>query len=231
MDITCPPIYGGLTEYGSPWYDDGVGKAVAAAPGDGSLVAQRNGTSSFRGLQPPFERAIYPDSRCALPQRLSFFCSWPRRLSAAPGCTYIGGCGYRAPGCPGSCRIGEVWTSPRRESPRLPGCSQHPGGTSSPKADGLYKSCWRNAAPLGRPFTAESRPGAHRSNGGSADLVTVPAPGRQQGRARFKGPPMLPSPHQITSRGNDTLTPWIHRKGPFLTGNGPKTPQKTGVHI
>ena len=195
------------------------------------LVATGRRTSSSRGLQPPCERASTLAAVVSLPQQRLFLCSWPRRLSAAPGCTYIGGCGYRAPGRLGGCRIGEVWTSPRRESPRLPGRSQLPGGTSSPKADGLYKSCWRNAAPLGRPFTAEPRPGAHRSIGGSADLVTVPAPGRQQGRARFKGPPMLPSPHQITSRGNDTLTPWIHRKGPFPVRNGPKTPQKTVVHI
>ena len=213
------------------------------------LVATGRRTSSSRGLQPPCERASTLAAVVSLPQQRLFLCSWPRRLSAAPGCTYIGGCGYRAPGSDQGqitdcsercirpalgcccCRNGEVWTSPRRESPRLPGCSQHPGGTSSPKADGLYKSCWRNAAPLGRPFTAEPRPGAHRSIGGSADLVTVPAPGRQQGRARFKGPPMLPNPHQITSRGNDTLTPWIHRKGPFPVRNGPKTPQKTVVHI
>ena len=50
-------------------------------------------------------------------------------------------------------------------------------------------------------------PGGATWQPGPADLVTVPAPGRQaQGRARFKGPPMLPSPHQPTSGKTDTLT-------------------------
>lgn len=38
------------------------------------------------------------------------------------GCTHIAGCGYRARARDGGRTvIGEVWTSPRRESPRLPG--------------------------------------------------------------------------------------------------------------
>lgn len=62
-------------------------------------------------------------------------------------------------------RNGEVWTSPRRESPRLPGRSQRPGGTSSPKADGLYKSCWRIAARMGDPYPRIPPPGARRQYG------------------------------------------------------------------
>lgn len=141
-----------------------------------------------------------------------FFCSWPRCLSAAAGCTYIVGCGYRVPGRLGGCRNGEVWTSPRRESPRLPGSNQPPGGTSSPKADGLYKSCWRIAAPHGAAFTAGPRRRAQVDSVGPADLVTVPAPGRQvQGWARCKGPPMLPNPHQPTSAAGEPLKMLSHK--------------------
>ena len=40
------------------------------------------------------------------------------------GGSHTAGCGYRGrPQGPGGSAIGEVWTSPRRESPRIPGCS------------------------------------------------------------------------------------------------------------
>ena len=65
-------------------------------------------------------------------------------------------------------------------------------------------------------------PGGATWQPGPADLVTVPAPGRQQGRARFKGPPMLPSPHQITSAMTATLT----GKCPKNRIESPKNTQK-----
>ena len=73
-------------------------------------------------------------------------------------------------------------------------------------------------------------PGGATWQPGPADLVTVPAPGRQaQGRARFKGPPMLPSPHQITSAITATLAQISPENGTENRKNGPKNPKKTGV--
>lgn len=157
----------------------------------------RTANGSCRGLQPPFEKGHpVPGQLLCATTTAVFFCSWPRCHSAAAGCTYIAGCGYRAPDRRGGCRIGEVWTSPRRESPRLPRRSQRPGGTSTAKADAVNKSCWRIAAPLGRPLSRRPLGGATECIS-AANLATVPAPSRLlQGRARNKGPPMLASPHQ-----------------------------------
>ena len=101
--------------------------------------------------------------------------------------------------CPGSGRRphnGEVWTSPRIESPRLPGRNQPPGGTSSPKADGLYKRCWRIAAPHGATLGPWLRPTGRKVGQRSrGHLARLPAPGRcAKGGPGVKGPPMLQQP-------------------------------------
>lgn len=83
------------------------------------------------------------------------------------------------------CRNGEVWTSPCRESPRLPLRSQRSGGTSSPKADGLYKSCWRIAAPHGA--TLDTGPGSVGASGAQRARCTL-RPSRLRATGAQGGP-------------------------------------------
>lgn len=138
----------------------------------------------------------------SLPQQRLFLCSWPRCLSAAAGCTYTGVVATVAPPGRTRCRNGEVWTSPCRESPRLPLCSQHSGGTSSPKADGLYKSCWRKAAPLAGRLLPGVRAWGRFQAIRTPGPASVPAPGRA-GRA---GPiaRALPAHEPPPDRADDT---------------------------
>ena len=87
------------------------------------------------------------------------------------------------------------------------------------------------ATPHGVTLYSRPRPGAPSEHRGPADRVTVPAPGRQRGRARFKGPPMLPSPHQITSAMTATLAPISPENGTENRKNGPKNLKKQGCNI
>lgn len=100
------------------------------------------------------------------------------------------------------CRNGEVWTSPCRESPRLPLRSQRSGGTSSPKADGLYKSCWRKAAHLAGRLLPGVRAWGRFQAIRTPGPASVPAPGRA-GRA---GPitRALPAHEPPPDRADDT---------------------------
>lgn len=96
--------------------------------------------SFIMGLPPRMKGLCRPLPAVVLHHNSCFFLpSWPRCQSAAAGCTYTGGVATVPPLGRSQCRNGEVWTSPRRESFRLPDRSQRSGGTSSPKADGLYK--------------------------------------------------------------------------------------------
>lgn len=70
-------------------------------------------------------------------------------------------------------RIGEVWTSPRRESPRIPDRRQRSGVTSTPKAEGVYKSCWRKAAPPGAARIDSAASGRLLAKG-AAESAIVP---------------------------------------------------------
>lgn len=136
-----------------------------------------------------------------------FLCSWPRCHQQRRG-VHIPGVWLPSPR-PGrdlgavSVRCG------RAPAENRPGSGTAASGTGERQALKLmgYTSHVGGLRPrMGRPFTAEPARGRNLVPG-SADLVTVPAPGRQaQGRARFKGPPMLPSPHQPTSGKTDTLT-------------------------
>ena len=132
-----------------------------------------------------------------------FFCSWPRCLSAAAGCTYTGVVATVAPPGRTRCRNGEVWTSPRRESPRLPLRSQRSGGTSSPKADGLYKSCWRIAAQ--QWATLDTGPGSVGASGAQRARCTLRW--SRLRAASVKGGPVtraLPCSRALTRQPDDT---------------------------
>lgn len=101
------------------------------------------------------------------------------------------------------CRNGEVWTSPCRESPRLPLRSQRSGGTSSPKADGLYKSCWRIAAQ--QWATLDTRPGSVGASGAQRARCTLRW--SRLRAASVKGGPVtraLPCSRALTRQPDDT---------------------------
>ena len=138
--------------------------------------------------------------------------------SAAAGCTYIGGCGYRAPTARRrgavSVRCGRA---PAENRPGSPAATSRRGERQPLKLTRYRSNVGGMATPHGVTLYSRPRPGAPSEHRGPADRVTVPAPGRQRGRARFKGPPMLPSPHQITSAMTATLARSV-----------PKTGQKTG---
>ena len=153
----------------------------------------------------------YQELLCVTTTALIFLSSCTRCRTAAAGGTYIRGCGYRGPAGTIPARNGEVWTSPRRESPRrgpssqLGPCRQ---GLKLIPAAAARLNMLEDCGPLrGAALTPAAAQGRNWANT-AGDCVTVPAPGRRYRRARNKGPPMLPNPHQITETR--------HQPGPKL---------------
>ena len=107
---------------------------------------------------------------------------WPRRV--APGAVTVR-CGRaHAENRPGSRYAASA--AGERQALKLMGYTSHVGGMRPRK---------------GRPLTPGPAHRAHDGQRGQVYLANVPAPGRQRtGRARYKGPPMLKSPHQTTRR-------------------------------
>lgn len=156
---------------------------------------------SIPGAYPWFDRYIVPGSRCLLAPGNGFFL----RLAVPPMgggtvCTYRG-CGYRVP----------AWKRPGAQTVRSgPADAENgPGSRCAASAAGErqalklmgYTSHVGGMRPRkGRPLTPGPAHRAHDGQRGQVYLANVPAPGRQRtGRARYKGPPMLMSPHQATS--------------------------------
>lgn len=140
-----------------------------------------------------------PDSRCASPQRLSFFAAGPAAIGGggvyiyqgawlpyphrvAPGAETVR-CGRAdAENRPGS--LGTASAQGERQALKLMGYTSHVGGLR-PR--------------MGRPLTPAPPPGR---KGGRQDRCTLRSPRLRaadgQGRARCQGPPMLRTPHQTT---------------------------------
>lgn len=115
-----------------------------------------------------------------------FFAAAPPRETALDGGTYTRGCGYRDPARTLLGRIGEVWTSPRKESPRRgPRSQQGPcrqGLKLIPAAAARLKML-EDCGPLwGAALTPEAGPGAQldQTRRGTCDR---PGSGSQARRA------------------------------------------------
>lgn len=99
-----------------------------------------------------------------------------------------------APRCPN----GEVWTSPCRESPRLPRAPRwRGGGTSTAKADAVYQIMLEESGPpCGAALAGGPGLGALPGHTGPRTCERPGSGPRWQGEPDCKGSPVLMSPHQ-----------------------------------
>lgn len=174
----------------------------------------RTANGSCRGLQPPFEKGLlYPDSCCALPQRLSFFAAGPAAIRRRRGVHTSGGVAtvppaatkaksqiapkgaYARPLAAAAVTV-RCGRAPAENRPGSRGAASVPGERQPLKLT-RYRSHVGGLRPRrGGPYHCVC-PGAQPGCIDTVNLVTVPAPGRlSHGGARCQGPTMLPSPHQ-----------------------------------
>ena len=163
---------------------------------------------------------------CALPQQRHF--SFAAGLAADRRRRGVHIPGVWLP-CPRRAAPGAVTVrygrAPAENRPGSPAATSRRGERQPLKLTRYRSDVGGMATPHGVTLYSGPRPGAPSEQRGPADLVIVPAPGRQQGRARCKGPPMLTSPHQITSGDTPETPKAVLQNGQKRRKRPPKSPK------